>query len=176
MGSLFVRLVGPVRPVRLLVQCVAAGRIGAPMPSIDTSIWIKAPVERVYDVAKDGRSFPDFMKDVQSVTPVEEDSDRFVADWVGIVPQFMLKVRWRQEDIWDEASRTCHFKQLKGDYDTLEGNWTFVEENGGTRFSTHLDYEYNVPTLGPLVKRVIHGIVVKNLENINEAIKKRSEG
>ncbi len=38
----------------------------------------------------------------------------------------------------------------------------FREENGGTRFDQTLDYEYNVPTLGPLVKKVIHGIVKKN--------------
>ena len=145
------------------------------MPSIDTSVWINAPVDRVYAIAKDSRSFPDFMKDVQSVTPVEEEGDRFVADWVGVVPQFMLKVRWRQEDLWNDANHTCHFKQLEGDYDQLEGDWTFKEENNGTRFATHLDYEYTVPTLGPLVKKVIHSIVVKNLENINEAIKGRAE-
>lgn len=145
------------------------------MPSIDTSVWIKAPVDQVYAIAKDSRSFPDFMKDVQSVTPVEEDGNRFVADWVGVVPQFMLKVRWRQEDLWNDQEHTCHFKQIKGDYDQLEGVWTFTPERDGTQFATHLDYEYNVPTLGPLVKKVIHSIVVKNLENINEAIKKRAE-
>ena len=57
----------------------------------------------------------------------------------------------------------------------LEGVWTFSEEAGGTRFDQKLDYEYNVPTLGPLVKKVIFSIVVKNLENINEAFKKRAE-
>lgn len=145
------------------------------MPTIDTSVWINAPLERVYAIAKDSRSFPEFMKDVQSVTPIEEGDNRFVADWVGVVPQFMLKVRWRQEDIWNDVDHTCNFKQLKGDYDQLEGTWTFVEENAGTLFATHLDYEYNVPTLGPLVKKVIHSIVVKNLDNINEAIKGRAE-
>lgn len=145
------------------------------MPAVDTSVLINAPLDKVYEIAKDSRSFPDFMKDVQSVTPVEEDGNRFVADWVGVVPQFMLKVRWRQEDRWDDAGHTCHFKQIKGDYDQLEGVWTFVPQDGGTLFSTHLDYEYNVPTLGPLVKKVIHSIVVKNLENINEAIKARAE-
>ena len=58
----------------------------------------------------------------------------------------------------------------------LEGTWKFAEENGGTRFDQHLDYEYNVPTLGPLLKKVIYTIVVKNLEGINQAIKDRAEG
>ena len=49
------------------------------------------------------------------------------------------------------------------------------EEAGAIRFVQHLDYEYNVPTLGPLVKKVIYGIMVKNLNNIGIAIKERAE-
>lgn len=146
------------------------------MPTVETTVWINAPVEKVYAIAKDSRSFPDFMKDVQSVTPIESDGSRFVSDWVGVISMFNVKVRWRQEDLWDDATHSCAFKQLKGDYDMLEGTWQFKEENGGTRFDTKLDYEYNVPTLGPLVKKVVHHLVVKNLEGVNEAFKARAEG
>jgi len=145
------------------------------MPTIDTTLWIDAPLDTVYEIAKDSRSFPEYMKDVKSVTPVEEQGSRFVADWVGLVPQFMLKVKWRQEDIWDDSAHRCDFRQLSGDYDKLIGTWTFREEGKGTQFDQHVDYEYNVPTLGPLVKKVIHSIVVKNLDGISQAIKKRAE-
>ena len=40
--------------------------------------------------------------------------------------------------------------------------------------SQSLEYEYNVPTLGPLVKRVIHAVVKSNLEAINEAFAKQA--
>lgn len=145
------------------------------MPTVESSVLVNAPLEKVYEIAKDNRSFPEFMKDVKSLTVVEEDGTRVVSDYVGLVPQFMLKVRWRQEDIWDDATHLCTFRQLNGDYDRLQGTWSFKEEDGGTRFDSFLDYEYNVPTLGPLVKKVIHSIVVKNVENILEAIKMRSE-
>lgn len=145
------------------------------MPTVETTTWINAPLSRVYEIAKDNRSFPDFMKDVKSLTIVEEDGNRIVSDWVGIVPSFMLKVRWRQEDVWDDDAHTCVFKQLQGDYDKLEGNWTFTTENEGTRFNSFVEYEYNIPTLGPLVKKVVHNIVIKNLENVLEAIKQRAE-
>ena len=144
------------------------------MPTVDTSCWIDAPLAKVFALAKDSESYPQYMKEVQSVTPVEREGSRFVADWVGIIPTFGLKVRWRQEEIWNDAGFSSMFRQLSGDYDQLEGTWQFSEENGGTRFVQHLDYEYNVPTLGPLVKRVIHSIVVKNLESINEAFTKRA--
>lgn len=145
------------------------------MPTVENSIVINAPLEKVYAIAKDNESFPEFMKDVKSLTIVESDGGRIVSDWVGIVPQFMLKVRWRQEDFWDDAAHTCTFKQLQGDYDKMEGIWRFKEEGGTTVFESELEYEYNVPTLGPLVKKVIHGIVIKNMENVLAAIKDRAE-
>jgi uncharacterized membrane protein len=146
------------------------------VPTVETTTWINAPLDKVYAIARNSKAYPEYMKDVKSVTPVEEEPSRFVADWVGIVPTFGLKVRWRQEEIWDDATRSSSFRQLSGDYDKLEGTWRFTDENGGTRFDQHLEYEYNVPTLGPLVKKVIHSIVVKNLENINAAFKSQAEG
>ncbi|HWD39052.1 MAG TPA: SRPBCC family protein [Fimbriimonas sp.] len=145
------------------------------MPSIDTSIWINAPIERVYAIAKDSASYPEYMRDVQSVTLVQRDGNRVVSDYVGLVPQFLLKVRWRQEEIWDEGNHASTFRQIEGDYDELSGTWKFTEERDGVRFDQHLDYVYDVPTLGALVKKVVHGIMVKNLENIGTAIKARAE-
>lgn len=145
------------------------------MPTVESTIWVGAPLERVYEIAKDNESFPEFMKDVKSLTVVETDGNRVVSDYVGLIPQFMLKVRWRQEDVWDDENHLCTFRQVSGDYDKLEGTWKFQVENGGTRFDSFLEYEYNVPTLGPLVKKVVHMIVVKNVEGILEAIKARAE-
>lgn len=145
------------------------------MPTVETSVWIDAPLVTVYEIAKKSESYPEYMQEVQSVTPVERDGARFVADWVGIVPMFGLRVRWRQEEIWNDELHRSEFRQLHGDYDFMNGSWSFIEENGGTRFNQHLEYEYNVPTLGPLVKKVIHSIVVKNLDAINEAFAKRAK-
>ena len=144
------------------------------MPTVETSVWINAPLEKVYAIAKDSVKYPEYMKEVLSVTAVEREGGRFVADWVGVVPTFGLKVRWRQEELWDDAQHRSDFRQLTGDYDRLEGTWTFAEENGGTRFNQKLDYEYNVPTLGALIKKVIHTIVVKNLESINVAFQEQA--
>jgi ribosome-associated toxin RatA of RatAB toxin-antitoxin module len=145
------------------------------MPTVETSIWINAPLAKVFEIAKQNEAYPEYMKDVESVSIVERDGGRVVADWVGIVSQFRLKVRWQQEEVWDEATTSSKFRQLKGDYDRLEGTWKFEEKDGGTQFSQFVDYEYNVPTLGALVKRVIHTLVVKNLEGVGEALKARAE-
>lgn len=146
------------------------------MPTVETSVWIQAPLARVYEIAKDNGSFPEFMSDVKSVEITEKDGSRVVSDWVGIVPTFGLKVRWTQEDVWNDDAKTCAFRQLKGDYDQMDGVWNFVEENNGTRFSSVVNYEYNVPGLGALVKKVIHNIVIKNMDGVLGAIKARAEG
>lgn len=144
------------------------------MPIVETSVIIPAPLATLYAIAKDTAKYPDYMKEVQSITIREQEGGRVVADWVGIVPTFGLKVRWTQEEIWDDATHSSTFRQIEGDYDRLEGTWKFTEEGMGTRFEQRLDYEYNVPTLGPLVKRVIHAVVVKNLDAINEAFARRA--
>lgn len=146
------------------------------MPTVETTIHIEAPIEQVYAVAKDNESFPEYMKDVSSLKIIETDGNRVVSDWVGLIPTFGLKVRWKQEDVWDDSRHHCTFKQISGDYDKLEGTWEFVEENGGTRFSSVLEYEYKVPGLGPLVAKVVHSIVVKNMDGVLSAIKARAEG
>lgn len=145
------------------------------MPTVDTSVWINAPLAKVYAIARDNRSFPEYMDDVESLQIVEEEGERVVSDWVGKIPTFGLKVKWTQEDIWDEGSGTCVFKQVKGDYDRMDGTWTFQQEGDGTRFDSQLHYEYVVPGLGPLVGRVIYGLVVKNMESVLGAIKQRAE-
>ena len=145
------------------------------MPTVETTVQVEAPIEAVYAVASDNESFPEFMADVESLKVVERDGARVVSDWVGVVPTFGLRIRWRQEDVWDEGARTCKFRQLEGDYDTLEGTWSLTEHDGGTRFDSTLDYEYSVPGLGALVKKVIHNIVVKNMDGVLGAIKQRAE-
>jgi ribosome-associated toxin RatA of RatAB toxin-antitoxin module len=145
------------------------------MPTVETTIWIDAPVEKVYAIAKDSERYPEYMKAVESLTVTSREGSRVVADWVGLITQFNLKVRWTQEEIWDDSTNSSRFSQVKGDYDKMEGTWKFSEENGGTRFDQFLDYEYNVPTLGPLVKKLILHLVKSQLEAASEAIKKRAE-
>lgn len=145
------------------------------MPIVETTVHINAPLDKVYEIARDNRSFPEFMKDVKSLEIISSEGPRVVSDWVGLIPTFGLKVRWKQEDVWDDDTHTCVFRQLSGDYDKLEGTWKFVEEDGGTRFDSYLDYEYIVPAVGPLVKKVVHNIVIKNMESVLGAIKERAE-
>ncbi len=148
------------------------------MPHIENRATINAPLETVFALARDQESFPQFMPDVESVTVAErsEDGSRTVTDWVAVASDFKLKVRWTEEDLWDEAAHTCRFTQLKGDYTAYGGLWTFTPDGAnGTQFQSEIDYELEIPLIGPLLKAVVARLMRDNTQKILDAIKVRAE-
>ena len=148
------------------------------MPHIENSVTVNAPLDKVYALAREQESFSDFMPDVESVVISErsEDGSRTVSDWVAVASDFKLKVRWTEEDLWDEAAHALHFRQIKGDYTSYGGQWTFVEEGPGvTRFDSAIDYELDIPLIGPLLKAVVARLMRDNTQKILDAIKARAE-
>jgi len=149
------------------------------MPVIEQSIWINAPVEKVYAIAKEVERFPEVMPDLESVRVLErsEDGSRTITEWTGLVREFNnMRVRWTEEDTWNDATHTCRFRMLKGDLQRMEGEWQFSEEEGGTRFRSRVEYEYDVPLVGTLVKNLIHKKLEENVQMVLEGIRSRAEG
>ncbi|MGC8863631.1 MAG: type II toxin-antitoxin system RatA family toxin [Armatimonadota bacterium] len=148
------------------------------MPEVKSSVEINGPIDKVYALAKDVESFPEFMPDVKSVTVLERSDDgrRTVTEWVGIVKEFRTTVRWTEEDIWDDDAHTCTFKLVKGDYSRYSGRWTFTDLGGRTRFDSEIDFEYDIPLVGPLIKGIVAKKMKENVDNILAAIKTRVEG
>jgi ribosome-associated toxin RatA of RatAB toxin-antitoxin module len=145
------------------------------MPTITSTITVNADVEKVYALAKDVEHFPDFMDDVEKVTVVERDGNRTVTDWVGKIRQFNRTVKWTEEDLWDDAAKTCAFEQLKGDFSLYRGTWKFEPSNGGTRMTLVLEYEFDVPLIGPIIKGVVQKLVQANSDQMLQALKREVE-
>ena len=148
------------------------------MPRIEQSLLVNAPVEKVYAVARDVEAFPEFMEDLQSLKVLEtsEDGNRTVTEWVGLIREFKMTVKWTQEDVWNPAAHRDDFHMLKGDMDSMSGYWQFTEEGGQTRFDSVVDYEYNVPLIGPMIKALIKKKMAANLDAQMQAIKTKAEG
>ena len=148
------------------------------MAIIQSSVEIDGPIDRVYELAKDVESFPEFMSDLKSVRVVErsEDGRRVVTEWVGIVKEFKTTVKWTEEDIWDDDAHTCAFSLVKGDYSKYSGNWTFTDLGGKTRFDSEIEVEYDVPLIGALIKGIIAKKMKENVDNMLAAIKQKVEG
>lgn len=148
------------------------------MPHIENEVLVSAPLEKVYALAKDVESFPGFMPDVESIHIAERSADgrRTVTEWVGVASDFKLKVRWTEEDVWDDAAHTCRFSQIKGDYQRYGGLWTFSPEaDGRTKFASEIDYDLEIPLIGPLLKSLVARLMRDNTQKILDAIKRRAE-
>ncbi len=148
------------------------------MPRIEQSVHISASPAVTYKIAKNVEAFPEFMEDLQSLTVTErsEDGLRTVSDWVGIIKAFKMKIRWTQEDLWDDVALRDSFKMLRGDMDRMEGYWQFNQlEDGTTEFESVLDYEINVPMVGPMVKGLVKKLMTDNLQSTLDAIKRKAE-
>lgn len=147
------------------------------MPVIESHVDISAPLERVMDVAMRVEEFPEFMPDLKSLVVLERSPDglRTVTEWVGIVREFKMTVRWTEEDIWDMDARTCRFRMTKGDLSKYEGVWQFEPTEAGTSFSSVIEFEYNVPLVGPLILNIIAAKMRQNADNILSAIKEKAE-
>lgn len=148
------------------------------MPHIENEVIVDAPLDRVYALARDVESFPEFMPDVESVFVEERSGDgsRIVTRWVGVAADFHLKIRWTEEDLWDDRTHTCRFTQVKGDYNAYGGTWTFsAADSGSCRFQSSIDYEFEIPLIGPLLKKVVERLMRDNTQRLLEAIKVRAE-
>jgi ribosome-associated toxin RatA of RatAB toxin-antitoxin module len=147
------------------------------MPVIEQTKLISAPIDKVFAIARDSQAYPEYMPDVKSleVISTSEDGNTLITRWVGRIPQFGMNVKWTQEETWIPAEYSSKFKQTEGDYDKMEGWWKFTEENGQTKFQSWLEYEYNVPMVGPLLHKVVRHIVEQNIDRMMDAIKHRAE-
>jgi len=145
------------------------------MPTVSAQVTIKAPLEKVYALARDIEAFPEFMEDVTEVTILEKSPGRQVSRWVGVIKEFGRTIAWTEEDFWNDAEHSCRFRQIEGDFTAYEGEWTFAATNGDTVVKLQVTYEYKVPLIGQLIQGLLQRKVQQNCQSMLEAIKRQAE-
>jgi len=143
------------------------------MPVLELERTVPAPRERVYAVAKDIERFPEFMPSVSSVRIVEH-GERQVSEWVGYIEEFKRQLKWTEEDYWDDTAQRCRFRAIAGDWDRYEGTWEFLPAGEGTLMRLRVDYDFNVPLIGALIKGLLAKLVRKNSEEMMEGIARQA--
>lgn len=142
------------------------------MPEIQVERIIPAPAQVVYELAKQTERLSDYLPDVESAQVLQREGPRVVSRWVGRVKQFNRLIRWVEEDVWDDAARRGAFRALEGDWDRYEGEWTFEEHPQGTRVWLRVEYDFDVPLIGPLIKGVLRKLVKQNAEQMLEGLER----
>ncbi|HXX37460.1 MAG TPA: SRPBCC family protein [bacterium] len=144
------------------------------MARVEASTVIRAPLDHVYTVAKRVEDFPSFMPDLERVTVLERNGDVPTAtEWVGVVEG--RKIRWTEDDDWDDAHHVCRFRQRDGDFERYEGAWSFETEDGGTRTTITVEFEFGIPLIGGLLSQLLRVKMKENLDGMLTALRGRLE-
>ncbi len=143
------------------------------MAQVEATALIRAPLDDVYALAKDIERFPEFMPDLQSVRILERASGDTVSEWVGVIQG--RKIRWVEEDEWDDAAHRCRFRQREGDFTVFGGTWSFEAVPEGTKIALVVEFELDIPLAGALLSNLLKVLMRKNAESMLQALKSQSE-
>jgi len=146
------------------------------MAKVNSEILVSAPVEDVYQIARDIERFPEFMEDVESVQIIEQTEEKQLSRWGSIIKEFNRTISWTEADYWDDQAKTCRWEQTEGDFSAYSGTWEFADQGDGkTLAKLEIDYEYNVPLIGALIQGIVLKKMQANVESMLEAIKNKAE-
>ncbi|MGQ9735041.1 MAG: type II toxin-antitoxin system RatA family toxin [Thermaceae bacterium] len=144
------------------------------MPSIHAEIFIPAPPEKVYRLAKDLEGLKPYLKDVETLKVLAQEGARTRSEWVGVA--MGKKVRWIEEEEWDDHNLRNRFYSPEGDFDRYEGQWFFLKEGEGTRVVLDLEYALTIPIFGGLLQKLVQRLMQENTEALLRGLKERVEG
>ncbi|MGH2452528.1 MAG: type II toxin-antitoxin system RatA family toxin [bacterium] len=143
------------------------------MAQVNASTVIAAPIDDVYAAAKAVETFPEFMPDLESVEVLERSNGNTVSRWVGLVQG--RKIRWVEEDLWDDRAYRCDFRQREGDFTRYQGTWRFEPVGEGTRTTIDVDFQLDIPLAGALLSNLLKVLMRKNIEGMLSALKTQVE-
>ena len=120
----------------------------------DATETIRAPIERVFEVAADVENSPRWQPQIKRAVCSERDGERQVmVETVtdGKVRDLRSNLRFSYD-----SPTSIHWKQEDGDLSDVEGSWEFEDLGDGTVRAT---YELSVD-LGRMLGMVVRGPVV----------------
>lgn len=143
------------------------------MAKIEKTIFINAPVERVFAFMAKPENLPEIWPSLQEVRNVQPlPNGGYSYDWTYKMAG--MRIEGRAE--WTE------FVQNQRIVDTNEGGipstfiWTYEAESGGTRVSVSVDYTIPGAVLGRLAEPIIHKMNEQEAQIVLANLKARMEG
>lgn len=150
------------------------------MPKVKSKVLIDAPFDTVWALAQNVEDFPRIMPDLDKVLVLEKGEAtpqnlRTVTEWHGKIRQFNRTIVWTEEDIWNREKGECHFWQLKGDFTEYKGVWKFSAQGEATELDLEVDYAFEIPLIGALMKTVLQKLMQSNADMMSGALKTEGE-
>ncbi|WP_018112109.1 type II toxin-antitoxin system RatA family toxin [Thermus igniterrae] len=141
------------------------------MPEVRAERFIPAPPEKVYALAKDLEGLKPYLKEVESLKVLAQEGNRTRSEWVAVA--MGKKVRWLEEEEWDDENLKNRFFSPEGDFDRYEGTWVFQPEGEGTRVVLTLTYELTIPIFGGLLQKLVQKLMQENVESLLKGLEER---
>jgi len=124
------------------------------MAKVEKSILIRAPLQRVWDFARDWQNIQRYMVYVHEVKPVTERT-------LGPGARLQLRVKFLgslRDAVWEGTEYTddqgwAFNATLMGR--TAVKRWRFADENGSTRVSFTLEWKTSPPVIGQVLDALL---------------------
>lgn len=144
------------------------------MSTIEVSVKIKGPKDRVYKAIKDMESFPNFMRDVKTLKIIKRFSEnRIITAWETEIDG--APVNWKEEDLFDDANCQLKFNMLEGSYYEYQGYWIIQDFHNRTRLTIKADFDWGIPVLEKYVGKTLEDKARRGLLGMIQAIKNKVE-
>ena len=141
------------------------------MPTINNSINISAPIEKVFAYLSDPRNSPEWFVGMTEVSDVSGSGvgqhNRWTYTMIGIPFHGESKIT---EYVPNQRSVS---KQEGGITSIM--TWTFAPHEGGTKLDMDIDYTIPVPVLGKLAEKVVFKRNQREAQMSMENIKEKME-
>jgi coenzyme Q-binding protein COQ10 len=138
------------------------------VPFVEVSKIIAAPKVQLYEILKDMEKYPEFMKDLKSVTILERQENTTLTAWETVLVGRTIK--WVEKDIFDDENQHIRYQQVSGDLQKFEGEWILTEADGGTKVTLTVDFEFGIPMVAGLLNPVAKMMIKENSENMLAAL------
>lgn len=131
------------------------------MPQVEVIEVMPAPLDRVWSVVNDVKSYPRLMDHVRSIKILENGADFRMLAWEVDCKGFIM--RWTEREEIDWERRRINFHQTKGDMAQFEGYWQFEPLDAEScRVSLSVQFDMGIPMLSEMLNPVAERAIRDN--------------
>lgn len=112
------------------------------MPIIESAITVQKDAKEIYSLLKDMEAFPRFIAGVERIKVKRLSRDRVVSEWSIDIKG--TKVKWKEQDTFDDKSLTIAFRMTEGDFASYSGSWNVLENGSSARLSFMLSIDWEL--------------------------------
>ena len=148
------------------------------MQTVEKSIIINSPLEKVYETMADLKAYPQYMPNIQNVNILGYDEAAMAArievySKSKMLPKVMVSTQTLKFDI---DANSILFEQVKGEMKVFRGHRHFERiDDNSIKFNSKVEFHYNDSMLAKMANSAIKMAVEANVDVLLKSVKERAE-